>query len=147
MAATTTTEQNKQLVRRIYEEMWNQRNLELADELLAAGWRHHNPSNPTDIESPEGAKHHIELVLEAFPDVEFRIHDMIAEADAVVVYWTLTGTHQREFAGIPATGEPIDVQGFNLHYVNGGKIVEEWAVRDSLGMLEQLGITPPKNGS
>ena len=142
MAELPTIEQNKELVRRVYEEVWNERNLDLADELLAADWRHHNPSNPDDIEGPEGAKHHIEMVLRAFPDVQFSLHDMVAEGDAVVVYWTISGTQAREFAGIPATGEKIAVEGFNLHHVDEGKIVEEWAVRDSLGMLDQLGVAP-----
>ena len=146
MAATTTAERNKELVRRIYEEGWNERDLAVFDELLAAGWKHHNPSNPGAIEGPEGAKHHVEMVLEAFPDVRFSLHDVIAEGDAVVVYWTISGTHKSEFAGIPATGTQIAVEGFNLHHVDDGKIVEEWAVRDSLGMLEQLGVVEPSGG-
>jgi steroid delta-isomerase-like uncharacterized protein len=142
MPETAAEKRNKELVRRFYEEVWNERSLDLVDGLLTSSWRHHNPSNPEDIEGPEGAKHHIEMVLEAFPDVQFSLHDVVAEADAVVVYWTIGGTHEREFAGIPPTGEQIAVKGFNLHHVDDGKIVEEWAVRDSLGMLEQLGVAP-----
>lgn len=142
MAEPTTNERNKALVRRLYEEAWNERDVAVAEELHADEWVHHNPSNPADIVGVDGLKHHMEMATDAFPDVRFSLHDLVAEDDAVVAYWTFGGTHEGEFAGIPPTGEQIAIQGFNLHHVADGRIVEEWAVRDSLGMLEQLGVDP-----
>lgn len=145
MAETTPIEQNKELVHRLYEEAWNERDLSVAEEIHADEWVHHNPSNPDDIEGVGGWKQHMRLATEAFPDVQFSLHDVVAEDDVVVVYWTVSGTHEHEFAGVPATGNQIAVQGFNLHHIEDGKIVEEWAVRDSLGMLEQLGVAPTES--
>lgn len=142
MAAMTTLDENKELVRRLYEEAWNDRNLDVAKEIHADEWAHHNPSNPEDIAGTDGWIHHFQMATEAFPDVRFTLHDLVAEDDVVVAYWTFTGTHEGEFAGLPATGKQIAVEGFNLHHIQDGKIIEEWAVRDSLGMLQQLGVAP-----
>ena len=147
MAESTTINRNKEMIRRLYEEAWNERDLSVAEEIHADEWVHHNPSNPVDIEGFEGWKQHFEMATDAFPDVEFILHDIVAEEDAVVAFWTFTGTHEHEFAGIPATDERIEVQGFNLHHVDEGKIIEEWAVRDSLGLLEQLGVAPTDESS
>ncbi len=69
---------------------------------------------------------------------------MIAEGDKVVTRHTLTGTHQGEFMGVPATGKGVKVTGMWIHRLAGGKIVEgrEWGVWDALGMMQQLGVVP-----
>lgn len=141
MVDTYTPEQNKAIVRRLYEEAWNERELSVVEEVHATDSVHHDPSNPENLIGPEGTKARIVEVTNAFPDLQFTIEDMVAEDDKVTVYWTTSGTHEGSFAGIPATGRRCeDVPGFILHRLEAGKIVEEWAVRDTLGLLAQLGV-------
>ncbi len=137
-------EQNKAVVRRHYEEGWNQKNLSTVDETHSPDTIHHDPSNPTAITGVEGIKNRLAQVIQAFPDIHFNIEDMIAEEDKVAVYWTLSGTQKGEFAGIPPTGKRIEgIQGIIIHRLSNGKIVEDKAVRDTLSMMQQLGVVPP----
>ncbi len=110
---------------------------------MAPNQVHHDPSNPVDIKGPEGHRQRITEVIAAFPDINFTIEDMVAEGDKVVARWTLRGTHLGEFIGIPPTGKQVAVSGVIIHRLAGGKIVEDWALRDSLGLMRQLGLIPP----
>ncbi len=94
------SEQNRAIVRRLYEEVFNQGNLGTADELLAPDARSHAGPSP----GPEGLKRHTSMLRAAFPDLHQSIEDVIAEGDKVVVRTTCTGTHVGEFMGIPPTG-------------------------------------------
>jgi steroid delta-isomerase-like uncharacterized protein len=76
-----------------------------------------------------------------FPDIHFDVEDMIAEGDKVVSRYTVTGTHQGEFMGIPATGKPVKITTIWIHRLADGRIVEgrDWGEWDRLSLLEQLG--------
>jgi steroid delta-isomerase-like uncharacterized protein len=140
-------EENKAVVRRHYEVGWNQKKLESVDETHAKNCVHHDLSNPLPIKGSEKIKKRLATVMEAFPDIQFSILDMIAEQDKVVVYWQVSGTHQGVFAGIEPTGKKVKIHGIIINRLENKKIVENWVVRDTFGLMVQLGvITPPEVG-
>jgi len=129
--------ENKATVRRLWEEVWNNRELDVVDEIM----------------SPDYAAHERGFFprwLAAFPDAQFILHDMVAEGDKVVSRITFRGTQQGEYMGIAATGKQVEVKGVWIHRLEGGRIVEgqEWGYVDWLGLLRQLGATvaPPMEG-
>lgn len=139
----TLSEANKAVIRRFYEQAWNQKQYDILEETHAADWIHHDPSNPLDLRNgPEGNRARMMEVGAAFPDIHFRLDDLIAEEDRVAIRFTISGTHSGPFAGIPATGKRVSIQGMIMHRLQDGKIVEDWAVRDTLGLLQQLGVIP-----
>jgi len=75
----------------------------------------------------------------AFPDARITIEACIEEGDAVSSRWSLTGTHQGEFQGIPATGRPVKFNGVEFNRVVDGRFVEHWSMFDNLALLKQLG--------
>ena len=135
------SEENKALIRRFFKEVWNEKNLDAIDELVAADQVDHDrpPGLPP---GREGAKAFIGAYLNAFPDVKITIEDMIAKGDKVVTRWNATGTHTGELMGIPATGIQISITGIDITRYSGGKSVEHWGQFDQLGMMQQLGVVP-----
>ncbi len=135
-------EENKALVRREYEEVWNQGNLDVIDEIYAADFVGHMPGSP-DIHGLEGNKTIANLFCTAFPDMQYTIEDMIAEGDKAAIRWTLTGTHKGELMGIPPTGVQVSFTGNTIIHFAGGKYVELWSSWEVRGMWQQLGVDPP----
>jgi steroid delta-isomerase-like uncharacterized protein len=138
-----STEQNKTLVRRYWEEVWNQGNLAVVDELIAADFDGHPAPSDADFgRGPAGQKQLVGLYRGAFPDLRMTIDDMAADGDRVVLRWTAHGTNTGEMMGMPATGKPATVTGMSLNRLAAGKIAEGWGNFDALGMLQQLGVIP-----
>ena len=138
-----STETNKAIVRRFYTEAWNEKNLDILEETHHPQWTHQDPSNPNDLQGgPEGNRARLSHLIAAFPDIHYTLEDVIAEGDRVVVRFTVTATHQGVFAGIPATGKAVSMAGIIIHRIQDGKIIEDWVVRDTLGLLQQLGVIP-----
>ncbi len=134
--------ENKAIVRRLLEELWNKGNLSLADEILATNYVHHDPSTPDFGRGPEGEKKRATLYRTAFPDLQLAIEDMVAEGDRVVTRWTARGTHKGDLSGIAPTAKQFTLTGVSIDRISGGKIVEGWVNWDALGMFQQLGIVP-----
>lgn len=135
------SEENKAVSRRVIEESFNQGNLAVIDELVAADYVDHNlpPGFP---EGREGFKQLVAMYRAAFPDVQMTVEDVFAEGDKVAFRWTAIGTHQGELMGIPATNKQVTVTGIEIDRLVDGKIVEHWAEFDQMGMMQQLGVIP-----
>ena len=122
-------EENKAIVRRYIEEVLNGGHLEVIEELFTPDMHEQVKSIAT-------------IFRTGFPDMHETIDDLIAEADIVAARWTFQGTHQGEFDDLPATGKPITMTGMSFYHLSGGKILDDWAEWDELGLLEQLGVRP-----
>ncbi len=135
-------EENKAIELRFLEEVVNKGNLDIIDELCAANFVDHN-APPGIAPDREGYKQFFAMSRSALPDFHSTIEDMIAEGDKVVERFTGRGTHKGEWMGIAPTGKQITIQGMAIHRITDGKIVENWANMDMLGVMVQLGVVPP----
>ena len=133
------SEENKAIVRRQEEELFTQGNLDAADEIYAPNYVGHDPSNPEDIRGQEAAKQAAADYREAFPDLQVTIEELIAEGDKVAARVRFRGTHQGELEGIAPTGRRVESTGIVISRIEGGKIAEDWANFDDLGLMRQLG--------
>ena len=136
------SEQNKIIVRRAIEEVYNEGKLDVVDELVSGDFVAHVSSSPEDIHGPTGMKQFVASLREGFPDLHITIEDQIAEGDKVVTRWTVRGTHTGPFQGIPATGKQATMSGIEIDRVVDGKAIECWTSADDLGLLQQLGVVP-----
>ena len=137
-----STEQNKALVRRFLEKVWNEGDLAAIEECLATNYINHDPSVAGQPPGPEVYRRAVTQFRTAFPGLHTTIEQVIAEGDMVVVRGTDRATHHGEFMGIPATGKQVTVPWMAIYRVTDGKIVEEWVGTDSMGTLRQLGVIP-----
>lgn len=76
----------------------------------------------------------------AFPDMAFSLETIVAEPRFVAVRFSITGTHQGEYLGIPATDRRVEFTGMALYRMTGGRIAETWLHPDNLTILQQLGV-------
>ena len=139
-----SVERNKQRFQRLVDELFNAGNMAVAHELVAPEAIDHEEAPPGISGTvAEQLQQIVGLFHSAFPNVQFTVDDMIGEGDKVAARVTISGTHQGEFMGIPASGRPIDVQVIDiLRFGEDGMMVEHWAVTDNLSMLQQLGAVP-----
>jgi len=125
-----SVEENKALVRREQEELWNGTgNLDAAQELFVP-------------EQAKAAKQEAADFRQGFPDVVSTIEDLIAEGDKVMARWRARATHQGEYMGIPPTGKEVEFTGISVYRIEAGKIAESWNVEDELGLMRQIGAVP-----
>jgi steroid delta-isomerase-like uncharacterized protein len=137
--AAEATALNRVIVRRYFEEVWNQGRLDVLDELLDPDYINHTPSTPNPPLGPAGLKPIVAEFRTAFPDLLFRIEDLFATPNRAVARVVMTGTHRGSLFGIPPTGRSVEVNQINIEQIARGRIVEHWRVTDELALMRQLG--------
>lgn len=135
-----STGENKSLIRRYYDDVLNEGNIDLLEELAVDQYVEHDPL-PGQGTGIDGLRARVELLRSAFHP-QFTVEDMIAEGDKVVVRWTNHGTHVGEFLGMPPTGKSFTIAGIDIHGLRNGKMTEHWHVVDQLSQLQQMGFIP-----
>lgn len=137
---TTTTRNNKELVRRVFEAL-NGRDMDAFAETHATDAVLHD--HDEEFHGVEASIEHERTIYEAFPDMEYRLEEILAEGDLVACRWTVAGTHEGEFEGVPPTGEAVEIPASGLMRVDDGQITEAWLTYDRLGLMQQLGVVDP----
>jgi steroid delta-isomerase-like uncharacterized protein len=134
------SDQNKTAVRRLFDEVWNKGHQQVADELFAQNYNHHDSSSPDLGRGPESEKKRVTLYRNAFPDIRFTVEDLVAEGESVTARWSCHGTHKGELNGIAPTGRQFTITGISVARFTNGKMIEGYVNWDALGMMQQLGV-------
>jgi steroid delta-isomerase-like uncharacterized protein len=114
------------------------------EALYAVDFVNHTPPSQPDVHGIEGVKRMAALWHAAFPDLQCRVDDEIAEGDRVMTRWTMRGTHLGTFRGLPPTGRFVTGWAMEVSRIEGDKIAEQWLLWDTLNMLQQMGaLIPP----
>lgn len=135
-----STEENKALVRRFYEEI-DKGNIDAMDELVAEDYIDHSPPPFPVLPGREGVKEAFRIFWEATPGRHV-VEDQIAEGDKVVTRLTALGRHDNDLPGIPRTGNDMEMTATVIHRIAGGMLAEKWSDKDVLRMLQQLEVVP-----
>ena len=135
-----TRVESEALLRRITEEIWNGRQVELIDELIAEGFVDH-----VDLPGLEGGgrdryRASVQMMHTAFSDYHEEIEFVVADDERAVSYVRLTGTHDGDLMWLPPTGRPVDVRAMGVLRFENGQAVERWGIGDTLTQMQQLGL-------
>jgi steroid delta-isomerase-like uncharacterized protein len=136
-----STEENKALVRRFYEEI-DKGNIDAMDELVAEDYVDHSPPPFPVPPGRDGVKAAFRIFWEATPGRHV-VEDQIAEGDKVVTRLTASGRHEGDLPGIPRTGNAMEMTATVIHRIADGMLTEKWSDKDVLRMLQQLEVIPP----
>jgi predicted ester cyclase len=132
-----TAEDQKALVRRFFEEVWNSQKLNVIDEIFASTVVVNGQPVTRDA-----IKQLVAARRASFPDIRVTVNDQVAEGDKVSTRRTWEATHQGPYRGIAPTGKRVKWTQISIVRFAGGKIVEDWVVGDEFGILQQLGHAP-----
>jgi steroid delta-isomerase-like uncharacterized protein len=141
VSSISKQEQNKQLVSRFFEAL-DRQDTEMMDQLVSSGNYSLHFSGMPPMDWNENKTEFLAPFTKAFPDLRRSIVDMVAEGDKVAVSLNVTGTYKGEFKGIPATGRQVSFTAMDILTIIDGKITEEWATADMMGLMQQIGAIP-----
>ncbi|MDQ5876882.1 MAG: ester cyclase [Thermoproteota archaeon] len=144
MTSLSKQEQNKQLVRQFFEAS-DRQDAEMMDQLVSSTNYSLHFSGMPPMNWNTNKEQFLAPFNKAFPDLRRNIVDMVAEGDKVAVSINVTGTYKGEFQGIPATGKPVSFTAMDILTIIDGKITEEWATADMMGLMQQIGAIPARS--
>ncbi len=131
---------NKEISRKLFENVWNEGKVELLPEFHATDFVITDPYNPIPGKGPDVAKQYMMNYKKAFPDLTFRLDNQIAEGDYVVNFITATGTHEGELLGIPPCHKKATASLIVTLRFKNGKIVESNSLWDAVTFLRNAGV-------
>jgi steroid delta-isomerase-like uncharacterized protein len=134
---TNAKELNERWIRAFNERDWETERAVRTDDYLA-----HMSGAPGQLDS-EGWAGFMAMFTSAFTDASISIDGAVEEGDLVASRWTITGTHDGPFQGVPATGRSVTIPGIDMSRVVDGKVAEHWAQFDLVGVMQQIGAMPP----
>ena len=130
---------NKLIIRRVFEEVWNKTRLSFVDDVFGPDYVAHVSGAPEDIEGPEQFKQFVALHGVLTSELNFSIEDQIAEGDRVATRWTATTVPAAGLVTAPTETQAVKVTGISIHRFTDGKIVESWDNWDALAAYQALG--------
>ena len=133
---------NKALIHRWFEEVWNKGRADAIDELFAPEGVAHGLADEAGapLRGPEGFKPFFQKFRESFPDIEVIVEDTVSEGDKVAARCRVRATHQGESLGIAATNKPTEFTGITIVRIENGQIAEAWNNFDFLRLFQQIGM-------
>ncbi len=144
MTSLSKQEQNKQLVRQFFEAS-DRQDAEMMDQLVSSTNYSLHFSGMPPMNWNTNKEQFLAPFNKAFPDLRRNIVDMVAEGDKVAVSINVTGTYKGEFQGIPATSKQVSFTAMDILTIIDGKITEEWATADMMGLMQQIGAIPARS--
>jgi steroid delta-isomerase-like uncharacterized protein len=139
-----SSEENIELVKRWFREVWNEgRNQTVHDLLAPKAVAKGQTISAADIHGPEEFVNFVKGIRSAFPDINVTIEDVFGAGDKVVARWSATMTHSGDGLGLAATGKKVRLNGITIARIKNGQIVEGWDNWDQLPMLRQIGAYEP----
>jgi steroid delta-isomerase-like uncharacterized protein len=135
------SEQNKEIVRRVYTDIFDSNDLTAIDTLFAQEVIVHDPISG-DSQGIDAYRQLASFFLSAFPQETTDLQILVAEGDFVAVLHTHHAVNSGSFLGMPPTGKTVHVSGLELYRIQNGAVVEFWRHDDDAGLMRQLGLLP-----
>lgn len=131
---------NEKLSRRMFDEIWNDKDPGKMDEFYADDFTGHGfGSESGGLDDYRGF---YDLITGAFPDVQFETELLFSDGDLAGATWHATATHDGPFMGFEPTNKEATINGISLHRVEDGKITEAWMQYDAMKLLQTVGAIP-----
>lgn len=133
---------NQQVIERLYEDVWNGKNPNTAEELVHDAYLIHDRELAEELQGPELYNALASSTRELFSDLTFTIEDVVAADDEIALRWTMVRTHDGPLFGVEPTGERVELTAIEINRFEDGQLIETWTQIDQLDLMEQVGALP-----